>query len=370
MMDFIYKLYSYDNFTLYLTICLIVLVILFILVFIFGKKDQKLEETKRLQKIELEKTKELEIKKETDTFKEESLGEKIEISQTPTEIVAEQPIVEEKKEDTPNPILPNEETMLIPNISQMALEDLDENKVLEPLNETNEVIEPPTVVESIAPLISEEEKSVDVMTDIIKNMEENPGVEQDEQKEVTLTIFEPTAKEVESLDEAVIPPKVTKRMDTEEEQMPISVEDIASFKFDELDKEIESDLTTLESIKKEFNNIELPEISLPAQEELPESKPEVEKEEIEKYERTEWPPKDDKKPFAPSQVFSSVFVAKEEGIPTEEKPVEMPKINADDEDEFELPELKAVDEIPLKKEVVKEEPVKKEGVFSFDDLVN
>ena len=44
--------------------------------------------------------------------------------------------------------------------------------------------------------------------------------------------------------------------------------------------------------------------------------------------------------------------------------MEMPKINADDEDEFELPELKAVDEIPLKKEVVKEEPVKKEGVFS------
>lgn len=59
MMDFIYDLYQNDNFVLYLTIALVILVILFVVVFFFGKKDQKLEETKRLQKIEL------------DTFKEE-----------------------------------------------------------------------------------------------------------------------------------------------------------------------------------------------------------------------------------------------------------------------------------------------------------
>ena len=50
-MEFIKNLYNSDNFTLYLTIALIVLVILFFVVLIFGKKDQ-LEETKRLQKIE------------------------------------------------------------------------------------------------------------------------------------------------------------------------------------------------------------------------------------------------------------------------------------------------------------------------------
>lgn len=71
MMDFITKLYSYDNFTLYLTIAIVVLVILFIVILIFGKKDQKLEETKRLQKVSLEKD---------DAFKEENKApEKLEV---------------------------------------------------------------------------------------------------------------------------------------------------------------------------------------------------------------------------------------------------------------------------------------------------
>ena len=51
-MNFIYELYKNDNFTTYLLIALVVLVGLFIIVLIFGKKDQKLEETKRLQKID------------------------------------------------------------------------------------------------------------------------------------------------------------------------------------------------------------------------------------------------------------------------------------------------------------------------------
>ena len=69
MMDFIYDLYQNDNFVLYLTIALVILVILFVVVLFFGKKDQKLEETKRLQKIELD-----------NAFKEEKeLPEKIEV---------------------------------------------------------------------------------------------------------------------------------------------------------------------------------------------------------------------------------------------------------------------------------------------------
>ena len=47
MMDFIYDLYQNDNFVLYLTIALVILVILFVVVLFFGKKDQKLEETKK-----------------------------------------------------------------------------------------------------------------------------------------------------------------------------------------------------------------------------------------------------------------------------------------------------------------------------------
>lgn len=72
MKDFIYELYQNDNFTLYLTIALVILIILFVIVFFFGKKDEKLEETKRLQKIELDAFK-----------KEEEVPTKIEVEKEP-----------------------------------------------------------------------------------------------------------------------------------------------------------------------------------------------------------------------------------------------------------------------------------------------
>jgi len=76
MMDFIYKLYDYDNFTLYLTIILVVLIVLFVLVLIFGKKDKALEETRRLQKIELEESKKAFKEEEKEPVKLETPKEK------------------------------------------------------------------------------------------------------------------------------------------------------------------------------------------------------------------------------------------------------------------------------------------------------
>ena len=52
-MDFIYELYQNDNFVIYLTIALVILIILFVVVLFLGKRDKKLEETRKLQKIEL-----------------------------------------------------------------------------------------------------------------------------------------------------------------------------------------------------------------------------------------------------------------------------------------------------------------------------
>ena len=77
MMDFIYELYQNDNFVLYLTIALVILIVLFVLVLIFGKRDQKLEETKRLQKIDV------------DAFKEEKNDEvaKVEVKEEKQENV-------------------------------------------------------------------------------------------------------------------------------------------------------------------------------------------------------------------------------------------------------------------------------------------
>ncbi len=70
MKNFIYNLFNNEHFTLYLTIILVILVILFFIVLFMGKKDKKLQETKRLELI-----------KENDAFKEESASLKVEVEE-------------------------------------------------------------------------------------------------------------------------------------------------------------------------------------------------------------------------------------------------------------------------------------------------
>ena len=248
MKDFLYNLYQNDNFTLYLTIALVVLVVLFVIVLIFGKKDQKLEETKRLQKIELE------------GFKEENKEpEKIEV-----------PV----KEDVPEP--PIEEVALV----------------------------------------------------------------EDNTEEVTVTTFEPEVKEVEPTleekDDTIVFTKDDKPLfEAVEDEVPLNIPD---FGFDEL----ESNLTSLEDIKKEFNDIEVPSTEEVKEEPiLTESKPNTE-------------------------VFSSVFVNNSD-IPTnnEESKVSLFSIEDDEEDTIELPTLK----VEKKEESVA--PLtdhEEEKPFNFDDI--
>lgn len=232
MKDFIYGLYQNDNFTLILVIALVVLIIAFVVVYFFGKKDQKLEETKRLQKIEL------------DAFKqEENVPEKVEVKE------------ELKKED----------------------------EVKETINE-----------------------------------------------DVNVTEFIPDVKD-EIEEEVNIPLKKEENVrplfkDHEEEEKPISINELSS---DLEDEKLENDLSSLESIKNEFNSINIPEV----------------KEEIEKP------------VFKPSpQIFSSVFVDKKEEnivsnneeehvteIKKEQKPMDAKLfsiIDDEDEEDIELPSLK------------------------------
>lgn len=232
MKDFIYGLYQNDNFTLILVIALVVLIIAFVVVYFFGKKDQKLEETKRLQKIEL------------DAFKqEENVPEKVEVKE------------ELKKED----------------------------EVKEAINE-----------------------------------------------DVNVTEFIPDVKE-EIEEEVNIPLKKEENVrplfkDHEEEEKPISINELSS---DLEDEKLENDLSSLESIKNEFNSINIPEV----------------KEEMEKP------------VFKPSpQIFSSVFVDKKEEniisnneeehvteIKKEQKPMDAKLfsiIDDEDEEDIELPSLK------------------------------
>ncbi len=232
MKDFIYGLYQNDNFTLILVIALVVLIIAFVVVYFFGKKDQKLEETKRLQKIEL------------DAFKqEENVPEKVEVKE------------ELKKEDE-------------------VKENIDED-----VNVTEFI---PDVKEEI-----EEEVNISL------KKEEN---------------VRPLFK------------------DHEEEEKPISINELSS---DFEDEKLENDLSSLESIKNEFNSINIPEV----------------KEEMEKP------------VFKPSpQIFSSVFVDKKEEniisnneeehvteIKKEQKPIDAKLfsiIDDEDEEDIELPSLK------------------------------
>ena len=213
MKDFIYGLYQNDNFTLILVIALVVLIIAFVVVYFFGKKDQKLEETKRLQKIEL------------DAFKqEEKVPEKVEVKE------------ELKKED----------------------------EVKETINEDVNVTE--------------------FIPDVTEEIEE----------EVNIPLKE---EEVKPLFK-----------DHEEEEKPISINELSS---DLEDEKLENDLSSLESIKNEFNSINIPEV----------------KEEIEKP------------VFKPSpQIFSSVFVDKKEEKPMDAKLFSI--IDDEDEEDIELPSLK------------------------------
>lgn len=232
MKDFIYGLYQNDNFTLILVIALVVLIIAFVVVYFFGKKDQKLEETKRLQKIEL------------DAFKqEEKVPEKVEVKD------------ELKKED----------------------------EVKETINEDVNVTE--------------------FIPDVKEEIEEEVNIPLKKEEEV-----KPLFK------------------DHEEEEKPISINELSS---DLEDEKLENDLSSLESIKNEFNSINIPEV----------------KEEMEKP------------VFKPSpQIFSSVFVDKKEEnivsnneeehvteIKKEQKPMDAKLfsiIDDEDEEDIELPSLK------------------------------
>ena len=253
MKDFIYGLYQNDNFTLILVIALVILIIAFVLVWFLGKKDQKLEETKRLQKIELDAFK-----------KEEEIPVKMEVAEE---------IKEEPKEVVPEVNNDVNVTEFIPDVKEEVKEDIE-----------------------------------------LPALEEN--------KVESKPLFK----------------------DVEEERNPISINELPEVKtFSIEDENLESDLNSLESIKNEFDSINIPEV------------------------------KEEEKPiFKPSpQIFSSVCVDKNEEnivsnnesvhvteIPKEEPKKESSKLFSiidDEEDEVELPSLKSNNESVMGINIINEE---------------
>lgn len=369
MKDFIYKLYSYDNFTLYLTIILVILVILFVLVLIFGKRDQKLEETKMLRLAELEKN-----GLKQDAFKEENKEpEKVEVKAptAPSASIEELPM---ESQDAPV-LTQSEEAKAQDTQEEISVQTVGKKAIVEPETVTVTIFDP--ALKDASELLGEPEDLVE------KNDEKEP--------------------------EQVAP---IRTRDREEEQSPINIDELMNFNFDDIDNSLEKDLTELENIKNAFNEIKVPEINT-SEINTPEEKnseintsevntqeveePEVKVEEVKKAEKLieekESVKKEEEQPkvFKPSQVFSSVFVNKE--VPKDEDDEPLIKFSdeetdledeviipdlapiVEDEDDFDLPTLKSADkeesvEMPTSIKINEETSSKDdEGMFSFDELM-
>lgn len=127
MEEFLNTIYSYEYFGFYLLISIVLLVVLFLIILFFGKKDQKnreIEATKKLQQIN------------EDTFKEDSIEEKVEVNNF-EENKLENTIVVPKIDEVPT-LNYIEDTEEIPEPVLPIIEDKFEEKVMD----NHEIYEP------------------------------------------------------------------------------------------------------------------------------------------------------------------------------------------------------------------------------------
>ena len=307
MNEFMNKMYSYDNFGIYLILAIVILVILFFVILFFGKKDKKnreLEETKRLEKLN------------PDLFKDDSKEEKVEVvdSNVITPITNEVKPEEEKSE----PVLP-----IVEDVKPV------ETKVVEtPIPEvpkSNEMnIEPVSLSVNEPILEKEEEKPL-----VFNQVEDLPKVEEQILPEVEIP-------------EPVRPTEAPKG--EAKEELP----EIPAFNPEEIGFDIDHILN---------NNEEKVEEAKPVITEVEDEKPLLSKE-------TE--------PEKNVQVFSSVYVPEKEEIPVMEEPVNTKVVDDDEDDDFDLPQLKGADEkveakpvMPKVEEEIKAEPFNSVSIDSI-----
>lgn len=285
MMDFIYELYQNDNFVLYLTIALVILIVLFVIVLIFGKRDQKLEETRKLQKIEM------------DTFKEVPMDENKEDSKL------EVPTLKEEKKEIPS--APAE---------------------TEPAKPAKSIFDDTQVIP------------------IAKNEEAKPT---DDSEEISVTTFEPEEEKEDVPEIPELPKKESAPakplLDVDEENKPINIQELNEIKFD--DAGLENDLNELESIKKEFDSIKLPSTEeTPKSEKKPE-----ERKGYNSYKpgpkvfSSVFVSKDESalaETPAKEEMPTETVKAPEKASPVKEEKVNLFSIADDDDEEIELPALK------------------------------
>ena len=241
-MDFLDKLYSSNYFGIGLFAVISVLVVLFLIVLFFGKKDAKKRKIEETQNIS------------TDAFKETS-------TKTPVEIPSQlEPVAPINLEQTVEP------TVLEP-VSPLPIHDVEPLKPVEPIKENDDFIDNLTVEEPIKPI---ELPKVEPIIPEVPKKEVEPikvepvKIEIPEEKPVS-----PIIKEEEPAlqlnDEPIIDTyyKPVEKEPTE----PVKVPNID---FDALAKSISKELDDLESSSKKYDEIKVTPIS-----EI--TKPEVEK---------------------------------------------------------------------------------------------
>ena len=207
MQNLLNNIYSIDNIITYIIIAIVALVILFVIILIFGKKDQKLEETKRLELMnkELEKT-------STDAFKEEK----------------EQPIKlesEDIKEKYPEILLPptnNEVSNTKEPIKEVSLND-DTEPVSEP------TVSIPFEAINDTPILKKQEEKPLIFVNEPVNEEPKKEITIEEPKTVNVVEFTPK--------EEPKAPLISVIYDEPEPKEQVK-EEIPEFNFDEIKPEI------------------------------------------------------------------------------------------------------------------------------------
>ncbi len=241
MQEFFNNLYNIENFTLYLIIAIVVLVVLFLLVLFLGKKDQKIEETKKLEKLALEKAfkeEKNEVKVETEVKPEPvKKAENVDILLPP--IPKTLPVTEEKKEDAElsdtiimpafepvsetkleeKPVEIKEENVEVTTFDEKKPVEVEEEKIIEPVVVTEEKqIEPVTkkIEEKVQEVVNEVEEEIklpelnfDEVMDIFENKEEEkkPAFKSSEIFSSVYAAKKPEEEKIEEVSEELKPTK-------------------------------------------------------------------------------------------------------------------------------------------------------------------
>ena len=230
MEAFLEKIYAIENFGTYILIAIGVLVVAFIVVLFLGKKDKKLEETRKLEALKKES------KEEPKKSKEEKKKPKEKIKQEEMDILIPQPEKPEKEVDEKNEKLEEE--------TKVEIKEKLDNPLEEKEKESVSVFEFAPEKEAKAPIEEIKQEPVVEPTPVV--------IPEPEVKPEPEVIPEPEVKPepvVKPIPVEIPEPEPTPILEKEEIEIP-------EFNFDDLS-------TTLDEPKEVFSSVFTPEEERP-----------------------------------------------------------------------------------------------------------